>query len=83
MAGVRVAVLSLVLAREWLVRRAGVAGCEPAALETESFPVCPPGPLLVWRCASWSMRVKRASLILRLRARSALLGFMPCASFFS
>jgi hypothetical protein len=29
---------------EWLVRRAGVAGCEPAALETERFPGCPPGP---------------------------------------
>jgi len=22
------------------------AGCEPAALETERFPGCPPGPLL-------------------------------------
>jgi hypothetical protein len=45
-------VVVLVRVREWLVRRAGVAGCEPAALETESFPVCPPGPL-------WASRPSR------------------------
>jgi hypothetical protein len=31
-----------------------VRGCEPVALESESFPRCPPGPVLV--------RVARASL---------------------
>src|SRR5206468_8645217 len=36
-----VAVLGLAVAREWLFRRAGVSGCEPAALETASFPECP------------------------------------------
>src|ERR1039458_8982906 len=30
--------------REWLGRRAGVLGCKPVALATESFPICPPGP---------------------------------------
>jgi len=43
MACLLVAVLGLVLAREWLVRRAGVLGCEPAALDAASFPECPPG----------------------------------------
>jgi hypothetical protein len=46
------------LVREWLGRRVGDLGCEPAALATESFPACPPGlplrPLNVssrsWRC---------------------------------
>ena len=41
--------VGLVRVREWLVRGAGVAGCEPAALELETFPVCPPGPALVWK----------------------------------
>ena len=36
--------LALGLAREWLGRRAGFAGCEPAAQALEPFPVCPPGP---------------------------------------
>ena len=33
------------------------AGCEPAALETESFPDCPPGPFAsvtaAWRASAW------------------------------
>src|SRR5205823_7430396 len=47
-----VAVLELAVAREWLVRRAGVSGCEPAALDAESFPECPPGSLAARRRAS-------------------------------
>ena len=39
-----VVVVALVRVREWLGRRAGVSGCEPAALASESFPGCPPGP---------------------------------------
>src|SRR5438552_956674 len=38
-------VLGLLSAREWLFRRAGDSGCEPATLETEPFPDCPPGSL--------------------------------------
>src|SRR5690242_7746407 len=49
-----VAVLELAVAREWLVRRAGPSGCEPAALETASFPECPPGSLR--GRMSWSIR---------------------------
>src|ERR1035437_9370684 len=37
-------VVALGRVREWLSRRSGVFGCEPAALATESFPACPPGP---------------------------------------
>ena len=37
-------VVALGRVREWLGRRAGVSGCEPAALATESFPGCPPEP---------------------------------------
>jgi hypothetical protein len=54
------ALVGLVVAREWLLRRAGVAGCEPVALDAESFPVCPPGPpSFRWRA------VRRASAIMR------------------
>jgi hypothetical protein len=42
-AGRRVVVLGLV--REWLFRRAGFAGCDPVALDLETFPGCLPGPL--------------------------------------
>ena len=52
------------------------SGCEPAALESESFPGCPPGPFALavaaWRAPAWR-RAKRASLIRRLRDRSASL----------
>jgi hypothetical protein len=53
------------------------AGCEPAALESESFPGCPPGPaacvaLAARRASAWR-RAKTASLIRRLRHRSASL----------
>src|SRR5690348_13142091 len=46
-------------------------GCEPAALATESFPVCPPGPLTLAatagrRVSAWR-RAKMASLIWRFR----------------
>ena len=80
-------VLALVRVREWLGRRAGVSGCEPAALATESFPGCPPGPALsadaavvaAARRASATMAVQRASLMRRLRERSASLGVLPSA----
>jgi hypothetical protein len=49
-------VVVLVRVRERLVRRAGVAGCEPAALDGESFPACPPGP----STAAWRASVSRA-----------------------
>src|SRR4029077_8263238 len=62
------------------------AGCEPAALDAESFPGCPPGPLAraaaAWRASAWR-QAKMASLILRLRDRSASLCGFPSASFFS
>ena len=77
-----VAVLELALAREWLVRRAGVPGWEPAALESESFPGCPPGslPLRVsCRRASSIIRWWSVSLILRFSARSAALRPIPSA----
>src|SRR5215470_20365241 len=74
-----------------LARGPGVAwpksrclGCEPAALATESFPGCPPGPLplaapAARRASAWR-RAKMALLIRRLRARSASLGVLPSAS---
>jgi hypothetical protein len=56
------------------------SGCELAALESESFPGCPPGPLVLaaaaWRASAWR-RAKMASLILRLRDLSASLRFFP------
>ena len=62
------------------------AGCEPAALDVESFPGCPPGPvarpLAACRASAWR-RAKMASLILRLRDRSASLCVFPSASFLS
>jgi hypothetical protein len=70
------AVLELVLAREWLLRRAGLSGCEPATLETASVPGCPPGSLplpVPCRRASAIIRWWSVSLIVRFRARSAAL----------
>jgi hypothetical protein len=62
------------------------AGCEPAALDAESFPGCPPGPVTdasaAWRASAWR-RAKIASLIRRLRDRSASSCVFPSASFFS
>ena len=72
-------VVGLVRVREWPVRRAGVAGCEPAALESESFPVCPPGPFWATRRASSTIRASRASLMRRFRARRASLPVLPSA----
>ena len=46
MACLPVTVLGLAVTREWLVRRAGVSGCEPAALDAVSFPECPPGSFM-------------------------------------
>jgi hypothetical protein len=70
-------------AREWLGRRAGARGCEPAALASVSFPVCPAG-LLPWAGAASARRqAKTASLMRRLRARSASLGVLPAATFLS
>src|SRR6266498_1475284 len=51
------------------------AGCEPAALESESFPGCPPGPFTpaaARRASAWR-RAKMASLICRFSARKASL----------
>jgi hypothetical protein len=45
-------VVGLVRVREWLVRRAGFVGCEPTALESETLPVCTPGPALSCRRVS-------------------------------
>ena len=61
------------------------AGCEPAALDAESFPGCPPGPVTeasaACRASAWR-RAKMASLIRRLKDRSASLCVFPSASFF-
>jgi hypothetical protein len=57
------------------------AGCEPAALETERFPGCPPGSLMraaVACRASATSAARIVSLIRRLSARSAL-GFNEAA----
>ena len=72
-------------AREWLARRAGFLGCDPAALVSEPFPYCPPGSL-TWagaRRASVRRRAKAASLIWRLSERRASLCVLPSASFLS
>ena len=62
------------------------AGCELAALDAESFPGCPPGPVTeasaACRASAWR-RAKMASLIRRLSDRSASLWVFPSASFFS
>ncbi len=74
------AVLKLVLAREWLFRRAGLSGCESATPETASFPGCPPRslPLRVsCRRVSSIIRWWSVSLILRFSARSAALATHP------
>ena len=79
-------VVALVRVREWLSRRAGVSGCEPAALATETFPGCPPGPAVrgdgavaAARRASATMATQRASLMRRLRARRASFFVLPSA----
>src|SRR6185437_8864676 len=63
------------------------SGCEPAALATESFPSCPPGPLAVTaraaRAAPAFRCLKISSLTWRLRARSASLAVLPSATFLS
>jgi hypothetical protein len=60
------------------------SGCNPAALATESFPGCPPGPLIVAaeavrRASAWR-RAKMALLTRRLSERSASLDVLPSAS---
>ena len=59
------------------------SGCESAALALESFPVCPPGPMLDARarCASICRWRKITSLMRRFSARSASLPPLPSASF--
>jgi len=53
------------------------SGCELAALESESFPGCPPGPLVLaavtWRASAWR----------RLRDLSACLQVFPSLTFLS
>ena len=73
--------------REWLGRRAGVSGCEPAALATESFPGCPPEPafcddaavVAAARRASATIAAQSTSLRRRVTARSASLVVLPSA----
>jgi len=58
------------------------SGCEPAALATESFPFCPPEPTPTERPARWASscnRAKMASLMRRLRDRSASFPVFPSA----
>jgi len=60
------------------------SGCEPAALETESFPGCPPGSVVLAAAALRAparSRAQRASLIGRVGQRSASLRVFPAASF--
>jgi hypothetical protein len=59
------------------------SGCEPAALESEPFPGCPPGPSALACRASARRRAKMASLTLRLRDLSASLWVFPSATFLS
>ena len=56
------------------------SGCEPATLETEPFPLCPPGPTLALLLASATRRAKMASLMRRFRQRSASLLVLPSFS---
>ncbi len=60
-----------------------VWGCEPAALESESFPRCPPGPGLVGGSvvltASLSMVWKTMSDSRRFTHRMASIGAFPAA----
>src|SRR4249920_3554806 len=51
-------VVGLAATREWLFRRAGGSGCEPAALDAESFPGCPPGSLVLLRIC-WRVSLTR------------------------
>ena len=61
-----------------------VWGCEPAALESESFPRCPPGPVLdmalVVRTVSLIMVWKTMSDSRRFTHRMASMGAFPSAS---
>ena len=42
-----------------------VWGCEPVALESESLPRCPPGPVLcVALLAGWMVRTASSSMVL-------------------
>ena len=62
------------------------SGFEPAALDEEWFPGCPPGLLpaaAAARRASACRRAKMASLIWCWSARSASFGVLPSASFLS
>ena len=60
------------------------SGCKPAALATEPFPGCPPGPrVLTARRASAFICLQRASLTCRLSARSASFDVLPPAIFLS
>ena len=58
-----------------------VSGCNPAALATESFPGCPPGPPAreAARRASACRQAKIALLICRFSARRASFGVLPSA----
>jgi len=62
------------------------SGFEPAALEAEWFPGCPPGLFsgaAAARRASACRQAKMASLIWRFRQRNASLPVLPSASFLS
>jgi hypothetical protein len=60
-------------------------GCEPAALATESFPCCPPGPFTraAARRAPACRQAKMALLTCRFSERRASFGVLPSASFLS
>jgi hypothetical protein len=60
-------------------------GCNPAALATESFPGCPPGPLAraAARWASACRQARMALLTCRFSERGASLPVLPSASFLS
>src|SRR5690606_37852270 len=56
-------------------------GCEPVALESESLPLCPPGPVVVCPARSSSIALYTRSDRRRLRQRSASIDVLPPAFF--
>ena len=54
-----------------------VWGCEPVALESESSPRCPPGPVIAWAIASLSIAWKTMSESRRFTHRIASMGPLP------
>jgi hypothetical protein len=69
-----VVVVAFLRVREWLGRRAGASGCEPAALATESFPGCPPGPAFASSAAARRVSATCPSRPTAWPGRTALVG---------